>query len=201
MKMPFRQQVSNFDCVPTTLINAMTYLFNSRDIPPFVVHRIYKDCLDVESYRGTSSCAMKGLGFWFNHYREKRFKRFAIESKFLDGKQVHLSKNSKIRRCLNSNGAALLCVHSGLKSWHYILGFKLKGEWLHCYDPSPRTNRFIKNDAVQFIKPTGRQEPNLIIRCDWLDRNLDNATHPDDYKYVFGNNDNRECLLLNKIQI
>jgi len=40
MKVPFRQQVSDYDCVPTSLINALCNLFDRKDILPFVVHRM-----------------------------------------------------------------------------------------------------------------------------------------------------------------
>jgi hypothetical protein len=177
----------------------LSYLFDKREIPPFVVHQVYKDCLDNESSRGTSSRAIQDLGFWLSHYKEKRYDKFAIESKFIWGDQVHLRQNSKIIRCINSNGAALMCVHSSRNNWHYILGFRSEGEWLHCYDPSPRSKRFINNDAVQFAATTGQQDPNLIIRFDWLEKNINKTKDSDERKYVFGCKNDRECLLLNRI--
>jgi hypothetical protein len=201
VKVPFRQQASETDCVPTSLINALSYLFDRREIPPFVVHRVYRDCLDIESSRGTSSRAIQDIGFWLNHYKEKRYKDFAVESKFLTGEQVHLRRNSKIIRCINSNGAALLRVHLNRDVWHCILGFRSEGGWLHCYDPAPHSKRFINNDAVQFATTTGQQEPNLRIRFDWLEKDFDTTKNTDERKYVFGCHDDRECLLLNRIQV
>ncbi|KAF0221147.1 MAG: hypothetical protein FD174_645 [Geobacteraceae bacterium] len=201
MKVPFRQQVSEYDCGPTSLINALSYLFDRREIPPFVVHRVYKDCLDIESSRGTSSRAIQDLGFWLSHYKEKRYKKFAVESKFISGDQVHLQKNSKILQCINSDGAALMIVHSSRNNWHYIIGLRSEGGWLHCYDPSPRSKRFINSDAVQFVDTTGQQDPNLIIRCDWLDKNFKKTKDSDERKYVFGSVNDRECLLLNRIRV
>jgi hypothetical protein len=200
MRVPFRQQATEYDCVPTSILNALSYLFNRGEIPPFVVHRVYKDSLDGEAARGTTSRAIQELGFWLSCYREKRFKSFAIESKFISGNQVHFRRNSKIIRCLDSQGVALLCVHSSRNYWHYILGFKFEDGWLHCHDPSPRSKRFINNDSVQFVTTTGQQDPNLRIHFDWLEKDFDQAQHPDERKYVFGNIDNRECLLLNRVR-
>jgi hypothetical protein len=197
----FRQQVSEYDCVPTSLVNALSYLFHRRDIPPFVIQRVYKDCLDGEAARGTTSRAIQELGFWLSCYREKRFKAFAIESKFISGKQVHFRRNSRIIRCLDSQGVALLCVHSSRNSWHYILCLQSEGGWLHCFDPKPHTKRFIKNDAVQFIATADQQKPNARIRFDWLEKEFDQAQHPDERKYVLGDIDDRECLLLNRIRV
>lgn len=201
MKVPFRQQASDYDCGPTSLINALCYLFDRKDIPPFVVHQIYKDCLDLDDSRGTSSRTIQDLGFWLRHYREDRYARFAVDSEYICGSQVHLRQNSKIIRCLNASGAALMIVRSSRNNWHYIIGIRTEGDWLHCYDPSPRSQRFINNDAVQFVAASGQQEPNLIIRCDWLDKNIKNTNKPDELKYVFGCVTDRECLLLKRKRV
>jgi len=200
MKVPFRQQASEYDCVPTSLINALVYLFGRKEIPPFVVQRVYKDCLDYESARGTSGRAIQDLGFWLNCYNEKSYVKFTVETKYIFGEQVHLRRNSRIIKCLNANGAALLCVHLSRYEWHCILGIRYERGWLYCYDPYPRTMRFINNDAVQFISTTGHHEPNLKIRMDWLDKEFNQAVTPDDRKYILGDYDDRECLLLNRIR-
>lgn len=200
MKVPFRQQVSDYDCVPTTFINALNYLFIRAEIPPFIVHRVYKDCLDIEASRGTSRRAIQEVGYLLNNYRDKRYGKFAVESQFICGAQVHLRQNSRIIRCIDAKGVALLCVHSSRNFWHYVLGLRFEGGWLHCYDPSPRTKRFVNNDAVQFDLSASQQEANLRIRCDWLEKNFYRAKHPDDRKYILGGIDDRECLLLNRIR-
>lgn len=200
MKVPFRQQASEFDCVPTSLINALSYLFNRREIPPFVVRRVYMECLDIESSRGTSRRAIQDIGFFLNNYSEKSCKEFAVKTRFLQGDQVNLRQNGKIIRCIRSNGVALVCVYLGLNSWHYVLGFRFENGWLHCYDPYPRSKKFIKNDAaVLFDVTTGQQIPNLRIRGDWLDKDFDKTSIYAERKYIFGHNDDRECLLLNRI--
>ncbi|GFE60598.1 hypothetical protein [Geobacter sp. AOG2] len=200
MKVPFRQQTSDYDCVPTTIINALSYLFDRREIPPFIVRQIYKECLDIKAYRGTSSRAIQDLGFWLSHYKEKNFNNFVIESEFITGNQVHFQQQSKIVRCINSNGAALLCVQLNRDTWHYILGLRFEEGWLYCYDPLPRSKRFIGTDAVQFISATG-QAPNLRIHLDWLDKKIKKIINADEYKYVLGCTNERECLLLRKISV
>ena len=199
MKVAFRQQASEYDCVPTTFINALSYLFDRGEIPPFVVHRIYKDCLDIDYSLGTSRRAIKDLGFWLSNYKEESYDKFAVESKFIRGSQVHLKENSIIIRCINAQGTALMRVHLSHNDWHYILGFRLDGEWLYCFDPLPRSKRFINNGAVQFIENTGPQDANLRIRCEWLDKVVSKTEKSDEDKYVLGRNDHRECLLLNRI--
>jgi hypothetical protein len=200
MKVPFRQQVSDYDCVPTSLINALCYLFHRKDIPPFVVYRAYKDCLDAEASRGTSSRAIQDIGFWLNNYQEKKFSKFAVESKYISGDQVHLKESSKILRFLDSNGVALLYVNLNRNIRHCILGLWPEDGWIYCYDPSPLSKRFIDNDAVQLLDTPGKQDPNVRIRFNWLEKNLKKAKNHGECKYVFGNKNERECLLLNRIR-
>ena len=201
MKVPFRLQATEYDCVPTSIINAMCYLFSRKELPPFVVHRIYKDCLDYGAARGTTGRAIRDLGFWLNNYKEKRFNTFAVQSKYIYGNQVHLRRNSSILCCLDTQGAVLMCVQTSKHDRHGILCIRRENDWFYCYDPYPRTRRYIENDAVQFVEPDCRHGPNLRIRSDWLDRDLEQAQHVDAYKYVFGNTVNRECLLLNRIHL
>ena len=199
MKVPFRQQISGYDCVPTTLINGLSYLFSRNDIPPFIVQQVYRECLDAVACRGTSSRAVQELGFLLNNYQEKRFKKFNVTTHYLSGRQVNFMDNSKVFRCLAAKGVALLRVQSSCGDWHFILGFHTDGEWLHCYDPYTRSRRFLDHEAVRFIAPTGQQEPNLIIRLDWLDRGR-KQTDDVPRKYILGDKDDRECLLMTRIR-
>ncbi|MBT0664497.1 hypothetical protein KI809_09315 [Geobacter pelophilus] len=199
MKSNFRQQVSNYDCTPSCIINGLSYLFHRHEVPPFIVYRVYKDCLDGDASRGTSERATREMAYLLNSYRDPRYKSFAVEAKLIYGTQVHLRKKSKIIGCIEDGGAALLCVHSSNNFWHYILAFYHEDGWLHCFDPSPRTRRYLNNDAVQFDLNSGHQEANLLIRCDWLDRDFTGARNHHNNKYIFGSTDNRECFLLNRI--
>lgn len=198
MKAAFRQQASEYDCVPTTFINALCYLFHRQEIPPGVIRKVYKECLDLESARGTSGRAIGVLAKWLKNYNEKSYKKFQVASSYLKGKQVHLQDDGKIMQCINQKGAALLCVHSSNDAWHYILGFQEREGWLYCYDPLPRTKRFIHNEFIQFIEPAGNQEANLRVRCDWLDRTFKTAKTLEERKYIFGTKCHRECLLLHR---
>ena len=37
MKIPLHYQVSEFDCGPTTVLNAMSYLFQREDLPAYEI--------------------------------------------------------------------------------------------------------------------------------------------------------------------
>ena len=40
MKIPLHYQVSNYDCGPTSLVNALNVLFEREDIPPELIRNI-----------------------------------------------------------------------------------------------------------------------------------------------------------------
>ncbi len=204
MKVPFRQQatlqVTEYDCVPASIISGLSYLFRRREIPPFVVHRIYKECLDYDGSRGTTSRAIMDIGHWLSCYREKRFPCFAVAATYLAGTQVRLKGNSKIIECIASGGVVALCVQTSQFERHCLLALLFADDWLYCHEPHPRSKRFIDCNEVQFIEQNGHYAPNIRIHRTWLEKDYDKVTHNRERKYVLGSIPKRECLLINRIQ-
>ena len=64
MKNPLHYQVSEYDCGPTSMLNAIIYLFNRDEIPPEVIRNTMLYCLDcyskegIPGKRGTSRAAV-----------------------------------------------------------------------------------------------------------------------------------------------
>ena len=57
MKNPLHYQLSDYDCGPTTMLNAVSYLFEREDIPPEVIRNIMLyslDCYSAEGVQGKS---------------------------------------------------------------------------------------------------------------------------------------------------
>lgn len=46
MKNPLHDQLSEYDCGPTSMLNAMSYRFQREDLPPEIIRNIMLDCLD-----------------------------------------------------------------------------------------------------------------------------------------------------------
>lgn len=197
MKSPFRQQVSEYDCVPTTFLNALGYLFERDDIPPLVIQRIYLFCLDsMASHKaighGTSGLAVQLLGDWLNEYSHRSFR---IHADYCAGESVHLKQGNKISKCLNAGGVALLRVKHQRNCWHYVLGLSVSKGWLYCYDPYPRTAKSNKRGQYEFMAEEGIHTPNLKIACTWLD------TSSNQWQYRLGSSNQRECLLLKRAKV
>jgi hypothetical protein len=63
MTTPFQYQVSEYDCVPTTMLNAFSLLYKRSEVPPVAIQRVFMYCLDSVSSKqnighGTTSFAV-----------------------------------------------------------------------------------------------------------------------------------------------
>lgn len=195
MQVPFRLQASNYDCVPTTALNALSYLFTRDEIPPLAIQRIFMYCLDSISIRqnighGTSTYAVQLFGNWLNEFKTKRFQAAAT---YISGSEVHLSNNNRIARTLNAGGVALIRIKIAGNSWHYILAIKIDGPWLYAFDPHPKTSKSNAKDKFEFLLQEHGQSPNLRIKKEWLDTLSNKAA------YRFGTSNEREALLLERV--
>jgi hypothetical protein len=89
MYTPLHYQVSEYDCVPTALINAVSYLFKRKEIPPMVIRHIYLYCLDTVGRNarfgigGTSKYAACLVGNWLDS-SDGRFPNLKIKQEWLD---------------------------------------------------------------------------------------------------------------------
>ncbi|MBS0214102.1 MAG: hypothetical protein JSR26_13150 [Proteobacteria bacterium] len=194
MKSPFRQQATEYDCVPTTFVNALSYLFEREEIPPLVIQRIYLYCLDsLASHKkiahGTSGSAIQLLGSWLNDYKHKKFK---LHAEFCVGKSVHFGQGNKISNCLNNGGTALFRVTHQGNYWHYILGLSVNKEWVNCFDPYPKSRKANKVGFYEFLREGGLHQPNLKISRTWLN------TMSNNNQFQLGTKSERECLLLQR---
>ena len=98
MYIPLQYQVSEYDCVPTSFINAVSYLFERNEIPPMVIRHIYMYSLDSVGRdarlgsAGTSKHAVRLLGSWLNSYK---FRKFSVNTQFLEKEEVNFRKTNR----------------------------------------------------------------------------------------------------------
>lgn len=138
MKNILNYQTSEFDCGPTTLCNAMRYLYEREQISPELLKTISLYTLDAYNDEGetgksgTSKMAMKFLSSWFNQYGKT--KKFPIYSEFLEGDQVYIGANSRITSCLQQHGVVVARVLL-LGDGHYVLLNSLEDGKVGLFDP------------------------------------------------------------------
>lgn len=189
MKNPLSYQSTEFDCGPTSMLNAINYLFHRKEISPDVIKSIMLYCLDSynkkgEAYKsGTTGMAMMFLANWLNQFG--KVKKWPIHCEMMNGEAVKISQNSKLAECLGQGGVAVARVMLGC--WHYVLLTGVDDEYVYLFDPYYRIKSF-QNSGITMIK----DEPtrmNRKIRHDIL--NSEGKGN-----YALGKPEMRECMLL-----
>lgn len=78
MKNPLHYQLSEYDCGPTAMLDAISYLFDREEILPEIIRNVMLYCLDcygsegIPGKSGTSRAAMMFLSNWLNGFGEVR---------------------------------------------------------------------------------------------------------------------------------
>ena len=203
MKTPFRYQATEYDCVPTTFINALQYLFDREDIPPVAIQKIMQYSLDTINKRGefgkgggTTEFAVRMILQWLESYSSGSFALANCE--YLPKEQVHLRQGNKIIACINRGGIALIrvCFDNKGADFHYVLTLGVDAQdkdYLLFFDPYFRVRNFSVDESVdmQWLGSSIAQKPNLRISRKRLD--LDSYA-----KYCMRPLCERECCFLER---
>lgn len=203
MKVPFRYQTTNYDCVPTTFINALQYLFKRDEIPPAAIQKIMLYSLDAVNKRredgkgGTTDLAVQLIMQWLESFPDNKFAFKTCE--YLPQEQIHLRQGNKIIACLNRGGVALLSVYAGKAAplFHHILALGVDSKdngWLLFFDPYYRIKPFTGKNTnyIEWLGDRNRQSANLRVKRERLDS----------YKYEeysMAPISERECCLLERL--
>lgn len=196
MKNVLNYQSSEYDCGPTTLINAVRYLFDREEIAPELLKAISLYTLDSYNAQGesgksgTSRMAMQFLSSWMNQYG--RSKNFPIEARFLEADQVYIAPNSEIVSCLQQRGVAIVRVWL-YEDEHYILLTQSCEDEIGLFDPyfvdfSQEEMRKWKEQGVTVIM----NEPmkmNRMVKADVMNKK-------EAVNYAMGEKRMREAVLL-----
>ena len=195
MYIPLQYQVSEYDCVPTSFINAVSYLFERNEIPPMVIRHIYMYSLDSVGRdarlgsAGTSKHAVRLLGSWLNSYK---FKKFSVNTQFLEKEEVNFGKTNKLFTCLEEEGVALCKIFLYGRQEHYLLMLKVEEGWVFCFDPYYRKTIRGLSKRVYVLKRGDIRSPNLKIRIEWIEKENDSV------RFCLGPIKARESLLICK---
>jgi hypothetical protein len=189
MKNPLRYQMTEYDCGPTSMLNAISYLFQREDIPPEIVRNIVLYCLDCYGPDGacgkcgTSCTAMMFLSNWLNSFGQAG--HLPVSSRYLSGESVHLRQDSAIRDALYRRGVAVARVD--LEGWHYVLLTGFRGDQVCLFDPYYRNTSFTDGN-LQMVSDHPAAY-NRIVPAAYFDRESRTV-------YAFGPVEGREAVLL-----
>lgn len=190
MKNKLIYQTSNYDCGPTSVTNALRFLFEREEIPPVLLKQIWM--MGVDTYAeggepgkaGTSKAAMRYMAAWFECYADKC--GFPLKVTFLDDELAAVNRGSLAWKCLERGGCAVVRVtHAGIG--HYVLLTQVvSDDVIGLFDPYDETpdpgdpdRRFITDDP---------KRKNREVRADIFNR-------PEVVDYAMGTLDKREVLL------
>ena len=155
MKNPLRYQLTEYDCGPASMLNAISYLFERKDIPPEVIRNIMLYCLDCHSKegvpgkRGTSRAAMAFLCNWLNEYGELGL--LPISGEHIIGNGVCIGAESRINYALCHGGVAVVRLY--LDEPHYVqrktqFGCLIHTGWIICLRKIFRSSRIIQENTI-----------------------------------------------------
>lgn len=195
MKIPLGYQITEYDCVPTTFINALKYLFKRDEILPEIIKNIYMYSLDTYNRagklggNGTSYFSVKLISNWLNEFSKCHNLKLKCET--LECNEINLNNNGKILRCINNNGVAAVKVYFGYPDiYHYVLLTSIDDNYVYVFDPYYRKRNF-KNKKIEIIVDT----PELF------NRKINKSLFAEKEKnfYAMGLLEDRECTLLYRL--
>lgn len=151
MKNPLHYQLSEYDCGPTSMLNAVSYLFQREEVPPEIIRNITLYCLDCYGAdgacgkSGTSCAAMMFLSNWLNGYGKTG--QLPVSSRHLLGKNVWIGKESLINDALCRGGAVILRVF--YDCGHYVLLTGIRRNQLLMFDPYYSESTFTQPGIIR----------------------------------------------------
>lgn len=192
MKNPLHYQISECDCGPTTMLNAISFLFEREEIPPEIIRNVMLYSLDcygaggAPCRAGTSRMAMMFLSNWLDSYGEAT--KLPLASQYLAGKSVYIGQESRINDALCRGGVAVVRLFYDVE--HYALLTGIEGDKIKMFDPW-----FVEDGTDEF---TGTGVTTTLAHPREYNRLVPMALFNDDeYKlYALGPTSDREAVLL-----
>ena len=125
-----------YGCGPTSLVNALAYLFEVEELPPEVVKHVYEVTLDryigPDAARGgTSGKSLAYLAWWLCDYAERT--GFPVACRAIEGAEVSLRVGGAVEECLARGGVAVVGCCLGYD--HYVLVTGADGDTVELFDP------------------------------------------------------------------
>lgn len=150
MKNPLHYQLSEYDCGPTSMLNAVSYLFERETIPPELIRNIMLYCLDCYGSEGalgksgTSCTAMMFLSNWLQGFGTAG--HLSVSSSYLSGKNVFIGDESLINDALRRGGVVVVRLFYDVA--HYVLLTGEQSGSILMFDPYYETEPFSEADVL-----------------------------------------------------
>lgn len=192
MKNPLHYQLSEYDCGPTAMLNAISFLFEREEIPPEIIRNIMLYSLDcygsggTPGKAGTSRMAMMFLANWLDGFG--RVSEFRISARYVSGKAVHIGQESLICDALVRGGCAVVRLFYEVE--HYVLLSGMAGDRVKVFDPwyVPADSQEFSGTGIALVSDHP-QEYNRLVPASFFNREEREL-------YALGAYPDREAVLL-----
>ena len=191
MKNELICQSSEYDCGPTSLTNALRFLFEREEILPGLLKHIWlmgndtyceKGCVGCH---GTSKSSMRYMAAWFTEFGKGW--KFPIAAEFLENEETEICPGSKTWACLERGGCAVMrCTAGGIGHYVLLTAILPEGE-IGLFDPYAEEPDF-KEPGRRVVRDQPKRM-NRAVRYDLL--NLQDLSD-----YAMGEMSKRENLLI-----
>ena len=134
MKVPLRYQMTSYDCGPTTLLNAFSYLYEKEEIPAIIIAAVWRYTLDCFNSKGdwgeggTSRSAMRLFATWLKEYAKSQDGLMKVE--YLEKEEVTYHKFIQL---FQEKGVAVVRCYQ--TDEHYVLITKFLDSYFYLFDP------------------------------------------------------------------
>ena len=189
MNNPLHYQLTEYDCGPTSMLSAVSYLFRREESPQEIIRSITLYCLECFGADGacgkcgTSCMAMMFLSNWLNGFGQAG--HLPISSQHLSGREVNFSQNGRLLDALRRRGAAVVRVD--FEGWHYVLLTDIRDGQVYLFDPYYRAEPFA--DPALRMAADHPMEYNRSVPVRYFERETQDV-------YAFGPLEGREAVLL-----
>ena len=191
MKTPLHYQISEYDCGPTSMLNAMSFLFSREELPPEILRNTMLYCLDCYGKEGhlgksgTSCMAMMFLSNWLDGLGKAGL--LPVSSHYLRGEEVFIGEGSRLNDTLCRKGVAV--VRLWFEVEHYVLMTGVENEEILLFDPYYQEKAFEGAESPVRIDLAHPLWYNRRVPFSFFNRETQEL-------YALGKKDVREAVLL-----
>ena len=191
MKNLLNYQSSEYDCGPTSMTNAIRYLFDREEIAPGVLKHIWvmgNDTFCDEGQigkHGTSKASMRYMAAWLNAFGKGC--KFPIHAEFLELEDAVVLPGTRTWQCLEEGGCAVMRCFSGGYGHYVLLTRILSDHEIGFFDPYEEEPEF-EGEGRRVIEG----QPRVMNRAAYTE--IINGA--DESDYAMGKPEIRELLLL-----
>ena len=191
MLNPLHYQMSEYDCGPTCLLNAVSFLFDREELPPDLLRNIFLYTLDLPSpdgipgKGGTSHASMRFLSRWFTDFGKAG--RLPISSRYIECDDVFIGAGSQINEALQNGGIAVVRLWFDVAHYVLLTGVRENGD-IEMFDPYYCSEPFDFTPEIEIVldRPT---EYNRVVPPSCFNR-------VEDAIYALGKSEERMAMLI-----